>query len=184
MLRNSDARYGSLAVTLHWFMLLLIAAVYACIELRVNFPRGSDPREALKTWHFMLGFGVLLLVIVRLAMQLRGPVPAIVPEPGRMQALLAKAGHLALYLWMLGLPVLGWLILSAEGKPIPFFGLELPPLIGRDEARAESLEELHKTVGTIGYWLIGLHAAAALFHHYAQRDNTLTRMLPLRRERT
>ena len=68
MLRNSDARYGSLAVTLHWFMLLLIAAVYACIELRVNFPRGSDPREALKTWHFMLGFGVLLLVIVRLAM--------------------------------------------------------------------------------------------------------------------
>ena len=101
-----------------------------------------------------------------------------------MQALLAKAGHLALYLWMLGLPVLGWLILSAEGKPIPFFGLELPPLIGLDEARAESLEELHKTAGTIGYWLIGLHAAAALFHHHAQRDNTLTRMLPLRRERT
>jgi cytochrome b561 len=43
MLRNSDARYGSLAVTLHWFMLLLIAAVYACIELRVNFPRVRIP---------------------------------------------------------------------------------------------------------------------------------------------
>ena len=91
MLRNSRDRYGSLSSTLHWLMLLLIAAVYACIEL--------------------------------------------------------------------------------------------PPLIGPDEARAESLEELHKTVGTIGYWLIGLHAAAALFHHYVQRDNTLTRMLPLRRAR-
>ena len=164
-------------------MLLLIAALYACVELRVNFPRGSDPREALKAWPFMLGLGVLLLMIVRIAVQLRGPVPVIVPEPGTMQKLLAKAGHLALYVLLLALPVLGWLILGAEGKPVPFFGLELPPLIGPDEARAESLEELHKTVGTIGYWLIGLHAAAALFHHYVQRDNTLTRMLPLRRAR-
>ena len=41
---------------------------------------------------------------------------------------------------------------------------------------AEQIEEIHETVGTIGYWLIGLHAAASLFHHYVQRDNTLARM--------
>jgi cytochrome b561 len=181
MLRNSHDRYGSLSITLHWLMLLLIAAVYACIELRVNFPRGSDPREALKTWHFMLGIGVLALALVRLVVSLRGPTPAIRPDPGAMQKLLAKGAHLALFVLMIGMPILGWLILSAEGKPAPFFGLELPPLIGPDEARAESLEDLHKTAGTVGYWLIGLHAAAALYHHYIQRDDTLARMLPLRR---
>ena len=184
MLRNTTDRYGSLSITLHWLMLLLIAAVYACIELRVNFPRGSDPREALKTWHFMLGIGVLALAIVRLVVALRGPTPAIQPSPGALQAWLAKGGHFALYVLMLGMPVAGWLILSAEGKPVPFFGLELPPLIGPDKALAECIEDLHKTAGTVGYWLIVLHAAAALFHHYVQRDDTLTRMLPLARRRT
>ncbi|MGE0583416.1 MAG: cytochrome b [Steroidobacteraceae bacterium] len=183
MLRNSPDRYGSLPIALHWLMLLLIAAVYACIELRVNFPRGSDPREALKTWHFMLGLGVLGLAVLRLVVILRGPKPAIRPEPARVQKQLAAAAHFALYVLMLGMPVLGWLILSAEGKPAPFFGFDLPPLIAADEARAESLEELHKTAGTVGYWLIGLHAAAALYHHYVQRDNTLTRMLPFTRAR-
>jgi hypothetical protein len=47
--RNSTDRYGSLSIGLHWLMLLLFVAVYACIELRGYFPKGSDPREALKT---------------------------------------------------------------------------------------------------------------------------------------
>ncbi len=180
---NAEDRYGSLSITLHWLMLLLIAAVYACIELRVNFPRGSDPREALKTWHFMLGLGVLLLACVRLVVLLRGTTPRIRPEPGVMSRRLARIGHIALYALMLGMPVAGWLILSAEGDPIPFFGIELPPLIGPNEALAERIEDIHKTAGTVGYWLIGLHAAAALYHHYIRRDNTLTRMLPALRGR-
>jgi cytochrome b561 len=79
------------------------------------------------------------------------------------------------------MPILGWLTLSAKGKVIPFFGLELPPLIGADKALARSLEDIHETIGTLGYYLIGLHAAAALFHHYITHDNTLWRMLPRRR---
>lgn len=89
--------------------------------------------------------------------------------------------HLALYVFMLAMPLLGWLLLSAEGEPVPFFGLELPALVGPDPALADSVEELHETIGTVGYYLVGLHAAAALFHHYFQRDNTLLRMLPQRR---
>ena len=53
--------------------------------------------------------------------------------------------------------------------------------MGVDEHLAHDIEELHETVGEVGYWLIGLHAAAALFHHYLLRDNTLVRMLPSRR---
>jgi cytochrome b561 len=79
------------------------------------------------------------------------------------------------------MPVLGWLVLSASGKPIPFFGVELPALLAQNKDLASQLKEVHETMGTIGYFLIGLHAVAALFHHYIVRDNTLVRMLPVRR---
>jgi cytochrome b561 len=174
-------RYSRLSIALHWLMLLLIAATYACIELREFFPRGSDLREGLKSWHFMLGLSILVLVLVRIAARFLAPAPPIVPAPPVLQQWLAKLVHLALYLLMIGMPIAGWLILSGEGRPIPFYGLELPALIGPDKALAESIEEIHETAGLVGYYLIGLHALAALFHHYFVRDNTLTRMLPRRR---
>ncbi len=177
-LENTGSRYGSLSIGLHWLMLLLLAAVYACIELREFFPKGSDPRELLKTWHFMLGLAVFALVWLRLAARYFGAAPGIVPSPSPWESRLAGAMHFALYALMIGLPLVGWLILSASGKTIPFFGLELPALIGENKALAHTLKEAHEVVATAGYFLIGLHALAALFHHYVRRDNTLLRILP------
>ncbi len=176
--RNNTDRYGSLSIGLHWLMLLLFVAVYGCIELRGYFPKGSDPREALKTWHFMLGLSVFVLAALRLLVHLTAPVPRIEPEPPGWQKLSAKLMHLALYALMIGMPLAGWLLLSAAGKPIPFFGLQLPALIGESKDLAHLIKEIHEIGGTVGYFLIGLHAAAALFHHYFVRDNTLRRMLP------
>ena len=179
-LKNTAERYGLLSIGMHWLMLLLLIAVYASIELRVLFPKGSDPREAIKAWHFMLGMLVFLLVLARIALRLTSPTPAITPEPALWQQRLAGLMHLMLYAMMVVLPLIGWLALSAAGKPIPFFGLQLPPLTGEDKALAKAVKELHKVAGTAGYFLIGLHALAGLFHHYLVRDNTLTRMLPER----
>lgn len=176
--KNNEHRYGGLSIALHWLMLVLIVAVYACIELKGNFPKGSETRELLKQWHFMLGLGVFALVWLRLAGRLVTPTPPIVPAIPAWQAIFAKLMHLGLYGLMIGAPLAGWLILSAAGKPIPFFGLELPALIGKNPELAGQIKELHEWVGVAGYWLIGIHAVAALFHHYISRDNTLTRMLP------
>ena len=167
--------YGRLSIALHWLMLVLLAAVFACIELRTNYPRGSDMREGLKTWHFMLGLSVFILVWVRLIA--RRKMPWLAPEGGWMRWP-AAAAHVALYGGMVVLPLLGWLILSAEGDTIPFFGLSLPPLIAQNKDLAGQLEDLHKTIGEAGYWLIGLHALAAVLHHYVLKDGTLRRMLP------
>ena len=168
-------RFSRLSITLHWLMLALLAAVYACIELRELYPRGSDIREALKTWHFMLGLSVFALVWVRLGARALSPRS---PGPGTWLGALATAVHVALYGLMIAMPLLGWLMLSAEGKAIPFFGLNLPPLLAPDPVIAERAEGLHETIGVLGYWLVGVHAAAALFHHYGLRDGTLRRMLP------
>ncbi len=155
--KNTTDRYGSLSIAMHWLMLLLLVAVYACIELRVA------------------------LVLVRLTIRFTaGATPPIRPVPPVWQERLSGLMHLALYAFLITMPLLGWLTLSAMGKPIPFFGLQLPALVGADKALAESLKEIHETIGTIGYYLVGLHAAAALVHHYVNRDNTLLRMLPRR----
>jgi P-type Ca2+ transporter type 2C len=176
--RNSTERYGTLSIGLHWLMLLLLVAVYTCIELRELFPKGSDLREALKTWHFMLGLSVFVLVWLRLLLALTSPFPQIKSEAPKWQKLSARLIQLSLYVLMIVMPLAGWLILSAEGKTIPFFGLQLPALVNENKNLAELIKEIHGTVGTVGYFLIALHAAAALFHHFVLQDNSLRRMLP------
>ena len=179
--KNTPSRYGSLSTAIHWLMLLLFVAAYATIDLRELFEKGSDPREVLKTWHFMLGMLVFVLVWLRIAARFSGPTPEIHPEPARIQMLSAKLLHLALYGLMIGMPLTGWLLLSASGKVIPFFGLELPALINADKALAKQIKEVHEFVGTTGYYLLGLHLAAALYHHYIKQDDTLARILPERK---
>lgn len=78
-LKNTTDRYGSVAIGLHWLTLALLIGVYACINLTDLYPKGSDPREALKTWHFMLGLTVLALVALRLLNRLLGPAPGVAP---------------------------------------------------------------------------------------------------------
>ncbi|AZL67763.1 MULTISPECIES: cytochrome b [Pseudomonas] len=172
------AHYSRLSITLHWLMLVLLAAVYACIELRGLFPKGSAERDVMKDLHFMLGLSVFVLVWLRLALRLSRPTPAIVPKPPAWQTGLSHLVHLLLYLMMIGLPLAGWAILSAADKPIPFYGLELPAIVAPDPDLAKFIKGWHERIGSWGYWLIGLHALAGLYHHYVRRDNTLLRMLP------
>lgn len=167
--------YSRLSIGLHWLMLGLLAAVYAAILLREAYPRGSDIREALKALHFSLGLTVFLLVGVRIVARL-----------ARRRAVEAKgwadraagAMHLALYGFLVAMPLMGWMILSAEGDPVRLFGLGLPALTAPNPALAERIEGVHEAVGTVGYVLVGIHAAAALVHHYWLKDDTLRRMLP------
>ena len=166
--------YSRLSISLHWMMLALLVAVYAVILLRHEFPRGSEVREALKAWHFSLGLTVLGLVALRVIARLSRLRPR---GRGGLGEHVAGAMHLALYGFMIAMPVLGWTILSAEGDPVQLFGLALPPLTGADEALAERAETVHETLGVVGYWLVGLHAAAALVHHYLLRDGVLRRMI-------
>jgi hypothetical protein len=101
-----------------------------------------------------------------------------VPARATSLAALSRRRHArCTYALMIGIPIGGSLILSVEGDPVPFWGLTLPPLVALNDRLAELIEEIQETVGTAGYWLISLHAAAAPFQHYFMRDNTQRRML-------
>lgn len=177
---TSTDRFGSLSIALHWLMLVLLAGVYCAMEFRGLFPKGSDGRTLMALTHFSLGISVYILVWLRIAARFAGPTPAISPAPAAWQNALARLMHLALYAFMIGMPLCGWVMMNTGGKAVPFFGFELPILLAENHALHEQLEELHELGATLGYVLIAAHAAAALFHHYVQKDNTLLRMLPRR----
>lgn len=175
-------RYQSAVILMHWLTLLLLIAVYTFIELKDYFPKTSPTRDAMKTWHELMGMTVFGVVLARLLLRrIYDQTPAIVPLPPHWQRATAKTMHVALYAFLLIMPVLGWFVLSAKGQLDLPMGLHLMPLIAPDKSLGRTLEDIHETIGNIGYYLIGLHALAALLHHYWMRDNTLRRMLPLNR---
>lgn len=174
---KTPTRYSVPSIGLHWLMLILLVAVYACMEFSGNFPKGSDTRALLKTWHYMLGLSVFVLVWIRLVVKLTGHAPAMEPAPV-WQNRLARLVQIALYALMVGMPIAGWLLLSAKGQVIPFFGLQLPALLAKNKDAAGWIRDVHEAGASAGYILVGVHALAALYHHYFLRDNTLRRMLP------
>ena len=178
--KNTTTRYGSLSIALHWLMLILLIAVCCLMEFKGIYRKGTPGRNTMMAWHYMLGLSVFFLAWLRLALRWAGSLPKIEPAPPAWAAALATTWHWLLYTLLISLPVLGWLALSAKGEPIPFFGAELPPLIGKNEAAGKTLKDLHETLSRAGYFFVGAHAVAALFHHYVLRDNTLKVMLPRR----
>lgn len=171
------AAYSRTMIYVHWGMALLIAAAFAMIELRELFAKGSVPREGLKTVHFHLGVLVLTFVLIRLVVRSRETAPTITPSLPAWQTGLSHLLHAVLYGLMLAMPILGWLTLSAAGKPLPF---GLPALVDANKDAAGWYKEMHAQLGDIFYIVIGVHIAAALVHHLAVKDNTLKRMMPSR----
>lgn len=114
-------------------------------------------------------------------LRLKYPTPPIIPKPKPMMTGLAHLGHLVIYLLFIALPVIGLVMMYNRGNPWFAFGLTMPYASEANFERVDSLKSWHETLANLGYFVIGLHAAAALAHHYFWKDNTLLRMMPRKR---
>ena len=179
MITSTISRYHPGLRRLHWLMALLVLAAYLLIEQRGLFPRGTPQRAAMVQAHFWVGLSILLLAAWRLGLRMRSVVPPITPALPAWQAMPAKLLHLALYAFIVVMPLLGLATAWTDGKVLylPFTDLAVPSLLAPDKDLAHQLEDLHGTIGEIFYWVIGLHILAALYHHWWRRDDTLRRML-------
>lgn len=180
-LRNTSTHYGAVARMLHWLPAALVIGGLVLVEIHEFFPKGSDPRAAAMAGHFQSGLLVFALVWPRLLWSLFDRPPAITPEPPTLQMVIAKAIHGILYLLLIALPILGVVMMQANGKPIALLGLPLPILTGEDKAFADQIKEVHELLGNTMIVLIVVHVLGALWHHVRQGDDTLLRMLPQRR---
>ena len=176
----SAQRYSTASIAMHWLMVLVFIGLYAAINLTEIFPEG-EAGAAGRQWamdtHFFLGLLVFALVWLRLLFRLRGITPPIVHTPPVWHEKLAKLAHVALYAMMVLMPLAGLAVVNGHGHPDSLFGVALPALLTDNESWGHTAMRLHELGGNVGYFLIGAHAVAALFHHYMVKDNTLRRML-------
>ena len=177
-------RYGPVAIALHWLLALMILGS-VCLGLSMTGLPLSPLRLKLYNWHKWAGVTILALSAVRLLWRLSHPPPSL---PAHIRAampgwqLAAHRGlHLLLYLLFFAVPLLGWAYSSSLGFPVVWLGvLPLPDFVPVDKDFAEAvLKPLHK-IGAFGLAAAALvHAAAALKHHFVDRDGLLDRMSPL-----
>ena len=175
---HATSRYSVAVRFAHWLTVLAIVAAYLLVELGEDEGHGAGPGLAMQG-HYLAGLAVLGLLVVRVVAMARGHRPPIVPAPDRFSTLAARITHVALYLFLLGEPILGMLAVNYAGEAVtlPWSGVALPVLVQANPGAREVVEELHESLGEIFYWVIGLHVVAALWHHFVKRDNTLRRML-------
>ncbi|GLQ91110.1 cytochrome b [Dyella acidisoli] len=179
MSSTTPGRYAPALRRLHWIIFALVLIAYIAINLDDVFPHGSSGRNNVLATHFLAGIAVLLLALPRLAVRLAHAAPPILPPPDCWSQVLSKITHVALYLFLIAQPLMGITTLQIGGKPIVFFGVTvLPALFGPGNRQlSHQWEDLHGTVGTVFYYVIGLHILGALWHHFGRKDNTLRRML-------
>lgn len=177
-LRNSEDRYGAVAQLLHWGMLILFVALYLIAESMEEMPKGPDKFELIGL-HKSLGVTALLLVLARVGWRFASPPPVTAADLNPMQQKVAGALHILLYICMFAMPISGYVMSMAGGHAIEVFGLfSLPDLVGESHDLKEFAEEAHEVTWVIIMILVGLHAVAALFHHFVAKDSVLRRMLP------
>jgi cytochrome b561 len=181
--KNPADHWGTISQLLHWVVVALVL-VMAWLGLTMTDLPNTPHKIDTYALHKSIGLGILALVLLRLAWRLHAGAPRPVAGTPRWQHRVASATHGGLYLLLLAIPVSGWVINSASGFPLRWFGLfRVPQLAGRDEALQELAETWHEWMFWALVVLALAHTAAAVWHHFFLQDATLARMLPRRRAR-
>jgi cytochrome b561 len=176
-------RWGASTIVLHWLSAGLIISLLALGWLMVHGDLNAATTFDLFQFHKSLGFLSFAFLLLRLGMRFAHPMPQKPPTMPRWERNLAGLTHATFYLLLLVAVMSGWLLASAAIIVIPmrFFGLlEIPALVGPDAALEAKMAFLHYAVSRLLIGLIALHAAAALKHHFIDRDDVLRRMITFR----
>ncbi|MDM9649096.1 cytochrome b [Rhizobium sp. S163] len=170
-------RFTPVQRAIHWLMAVGILAMLF-IGVGMVSTIGEEYVPLLVT-HKTLGLVILILALVRLVVRFVSgapPLPADLPEPMKLAAGLS---HVALYALMIGMPLIGWAMLSAAAYPIVLLGgINLPPILPQSDRLHALLWSAHHYLAFAFFALVMMHLAAGLFHGLVRRDGVLQAMLP------
>ncbi|KAB0486251.1 Cytochrome b561 [Pseudomonas reinekei] len=177
-LRNSTSRYGWVSIFMHWGVALVVVGLFALGLWMVGLDYYSTWRKDAPDLHKSIGLVLLGVMVLRVLWRFISPPPPTLSSYSRMTRLGAKFGHGFLYLSLFAVMVAGYLISTADGVGIPVFGLfEVPALVSGLPDQADTAGVIHFYLAWVLVIFSGLHALAALKHHFIDRDVTLKRML-------
>jgi len=177
-LRNTRTAYGAISVSLHWLVALAVIGLFGLGWWMVELSYYDPWYRKGPNIHRSIGILLFMVVVARLLWRFVSPPPKPLPEHQRWEVMVAHGAHWLLYLLLFVAMISGYLITTADGSSISVFGwFDVPSVTGR-------IRGMEDTAGAVHYWstwaligLAGLHALAALKHHFIDRDATLKRML-------
>jgi cytochrome b561 len=172
------SRYSLGAITLHWAIAVAVLISWRIAESAEHASGAAE--DAIMADHMVVGMLILVLTALRLVWRLTHVQPAFSPGLAGSERVLARAVHLVFYVLLIGLPLMGWIGSSMEGKAIDVFGaFTIPGLpVPADRGLGHEIREVHGSLGEIMLYLIVLHVLGALKHHFIDRNGELYRMLP------
>lgn len=176
--RNTKSRYGTIAIMLHWLAAMVIYAMFALGLWMMSL--GYYDIWYHKAPEIHKGIGVILFcaMIFRVIWRWVSPPPPALSEHTKMIRRISTSAHILLYLLVFSILVSGYLISTADGKPVNVFGLfELPALVNAGAWQADTAGRIHLWLAYALVALSVLHALAGLKHHFIDKDSTLKRML-------
>ncbi len=170
--------YTGTAIALHWLIAVALAGSFALGLYMHDLPL-SPQKLKLYSWHKWAGVTIFLFVTLRLAWRLGHRPPTLPTAMPAWQRQAAAATHVLLYVLMFAVPLSGWLMSSAKGFQTVWFGvLPLPDLLNKDKELGDLLQQIHMLLNFGMAGLVVAHLGAAFKHHFLDRNDVLTRMLP------
>ena len=174
------SRYSGGAIAFHWIIAVLIVANLVGAWATEDWE--GPARATAMGLHKATGITVLVLSLGRLLWRLAHRPPPFPPEIGALEAAGARIVHWLFYLLMVGIPLTGWLMVSAADprRPLHWYGVfDLPYLpVGGNRAVGSFAHDAHEWLGWLFVALLVLHVAGALKHHFVDAQGFIGRMLP------
>jgi cytochrome b561 len=180
-IENREDGYGAIALLFHWSMALLVFGLAALGLYMVTLPDVGFNTKKIVLVLLHKEFGVLAFVLLatRLSWRVTQILPRLVESIPDWQKVAARFVHLSFYALLIALPMTGYLMSSAAGIPVSFFGFfMLPDLVHRDGDLFQRYGTIHQWLAYVLILLVFVHAGAALRHHFVSKDDTLRKMLP------
>lgn len=176
--RNGAGTYGTFPIALHWLMAIAIFGLFALglwMRSLTYYDAWYDPAPAL---HKSIGVLLFAALLLRLGWRLTDPPPTPLASLSRFERQASILVHWTFYALLFSIVASGYLISTADGRPIEVFGLfSIPALVSGLPSQADIAGAIHLTLAWCVIVLACVHALAALKHHFFDRDRTLLRML-------
>jgi len=177
-LRNTSRRYGIISISLHWIFAIAVYAMFGLGLWMVTLSYYDGWYHQAPELHKSIGVRLMMGLVIRVIWRHIAPPPAAPKTHSKFTRISAVAAHITLYALLFALLISGYLISTAEGKPISVFGIfDVPATLADAGSQADIAGVIHLWLAWSVVILSVLHGLAALKHHFIDKDDTLKRML-------
>jgi cytochrome b561 len=179
---SGAATYDSTTQAVHWLVAALAVITVPLGWAIAGAPRNTPQRDLLLLLHRSVGLAILAAMVFRIGWRWHHPPPPLPPVLPRLEIALARLTHFVLYMFLILMPLAGYLNAAAAGHAVNFFGVvSIPPLLPEDDRLSQVAIAVHLVAQYPLYLFVALHIAGALFHGAIGRDGIVERILPIRR---